>query len=110
MVSGETLDYAILKLSENGNGFPPGLSKLIFRQPSDGLLYLIGHPEGQIKKIDGCSVISLEQRLERYKEHYSDGVVPGSCSDIYNAFLCLPREVSCQRCGALTHLVMILIF
>ncbi|XP_010811254.2 serine protease FAM111B isoform X2 [Bos taurus] len=86
MVSGETLDYAILKLSENGNGFPPGLSKLIFRQPSDGLLYLIGHPEGQIKKIDGCSVISLEQRLERYKEHYSDGVVPGSCSDIYNAF------------------------
>ncbi|XP_055280164.1 serine protease FAM111B isoform X3 [Moschus berezovskii] len=86
IVSGETLDYAILKLSENGNGFPPGLSKLISPQPSAGLLYLIGHPEGQIKKIDGCSVISLEQRLERYKEHYPDGVVPGSHSDIYNAF------------------------
>lgn len=86
LMSDETLDYAILKLSENGNGFPPGLSKLILPQPSSGLLYLIGHPEGQIKKIDGCSVISLEQRLERCKEHYSDGVVPGSCSDIYNAF------------------------
>ncbi|XP_040115375.1 serine protease FAM111B [Oryx dammah] len=85
-MSGETLDYAILKLSENGNGFPPGLSKLILPQPSSGLLYLIGHPEGQIKKIDGCSVIPLEQRLERYKGHYSDGVVPGSCSDIYKAF------------------------
>ncbi|XDB57423.1 hypothetical protein ABFV05_011039 [Capra hircus] len=86
VMSGETLDYAILKLSENGNGFPPGLSKLILPQPSGGLLYLIGHPEGQIKKIDGCSVIPLKQRLERYKEHYSDGVVPGSCSDIYDAF------------------------
>lgn len=30
----------------------------ILPQPSSGLLYLIGHPEGQIKKIDGCSVIS----------------------------------------------------
>ncbi|XP_043770191.1 serine protease FAM111B isoform X1 [Cervus elaphus] len=85
VVSDESLDYAILKLSENGNGFPPGLAKQILPQPSNGLLYLIGHPEGQIKKIDGCYVISLEQRLERYKEHYPGGVVPGSHSDVYNA-------------------------
>ncbi|XP_058926434.1 serine protease FAM111B [Kogia breviceps] len=84
MVSDETLDYAILKLRENGNGFPPGLCGQVSPQPSSGLLYLIGHPEGQIKKIDGCAVISLEQRLKRYRDHLQDGVA-GPCAGTYNA-------------------------
>ncbi|XP_023988870.1 serine protease FAM111B [Physeter macrocephalus] len=84
MVSDETLDYAILKLRENGNGFPPGLCGQVSPQPSSGLLYLIGHPEGQIKKIDGCAVVSLEQRLKRYTDHHQDGVA-GPYADTYNA-------------------------
>ncbi|XP_008579603.1 PREDICTED: protein FAM111B [Galeopterus variegatus] len=67
-VSNETLDYAILKLKENGNAFPPGLFGQICSQPPRGLIYIIGHPEGQIKKIDGCAVIPLHQRLGRYPE------------------------------------------
>ncbi|XP_007196556.2 serine protease FAM111B isoform X1 [Balaenoptera acutorostrata] len=84
VMSDETLDYAILKLRENGNGFPPGLGGQFSPQPSSGLLYLIGHPEGQIKKIDGCAVISLEQRLERYLDHHQDGVA-GPYAATYNA-------------------------
>ncbi|XP_004389400.2 serine protease FAM111B [Trichechus manatus latirostris] len=68
------LDYVILKLKENGNAFPPGLYGQISPQPSSGLIYLIGHPEGQIKKIDDCAVIPLSQRLGKYPE-YQDGLV-----------------------------------
>uniref|UniRef100_A0A2K5CC79 FAM111 trypsin like peptidase B n=1 Tax=Aotus nancymaae TaxID=37293 RepID=A0A2K5CC79_AOTNA len=50
-MSDETLDYAILKLNENGNAFPPGLWQQISPQPSTGLIYFIGHPK------DGCAVI-----------------------------------------------------
>lgn len=67
-VSDETLDYAILKLRENGNGFPAGLFGQMSSPPSNGLIYLIGHPESQVKKIDGCAVIPLNQRLGRYSE------------------------------------------
>ncbi|XP_059960344.1 serine protease FAM111B [Mesoplodon densirostris] len=84
MVSDGTLDYAILKLRENGNGFPPGLCGQVSPQPYSDLLYLIGHSEGQIKKIDGCAVISLEQRLERYPDCHQDGVA-GPCAATDNA-------------------------
>uniref|UniRef100_A0A8D1VXU4 Family with sequence similarity 111 member B n=1 Tax=Sus scrofa TaxID=9823 RepID=A0A8D1VXU4_PIG len=83
-VSDETLDYAILKLSKNGHRFPPGLFQHVSPQPSGGLIYLIGHPEGQIKKIDGCMVIPLEQRLESYPENHRDRVA-GTHAPIYNA-------------------------
>ncbi|XP_029770787.1 protein FAM111B [Suricata suricatta] len=84
-MSDGTLDYAILKLRENGNGFPPGLFGKIASQPSSGLIYLIGHPEGQVKKIDGCAVIPLKERLEKYPEHPQDGVV-GPQAATYNVF------------------------
>lgn len=83
-MSDETLDYAILKLSKNGHRFPPGLFQHVSPQPSGGLIYLIGHPEGQIKKIDGCMVIPLEQRLESYPENHRDRVA-GTHAPIYNA-------------------------
>ncbi|KAL0627812.1 Protein FAM111B [Plecturocebus cupreus] len=38
-VSDETVDYAILKLNENGNAFPLGLWQQISPQPSTGLIY-----------------------------------------------------------------------
>ncbi|XP_025734798.2 serine protease FAM111B isoform X1 [Callorhinus ursinus] len=84
-VSDGPLDYAILKLSKNENGFPPGLFGRISSQPSSGLVYLIGHPEGQVKKIDGCAVIPLNQRLLRYPEQHRDGMV-GPHAAPYNAF------------------------
>uniref|UniRef100_A0A452Q9W0 FAM111 trypsin like peptidase B n=1 Tax=Ursus americanus TaxID=9643 RepID=A0A452Q9W0_URSAM len=84
-VSDGPLDYAILKLSKNGDGFPPGLFGRVSSQPSSGLIYIIGHPEGQVKKIDGCAVIPLNQRLERYPEQHQDAMV-GPQAAPYNAF------------------------
>nr|XP_039326924.1 serine protease FAM111B [Saimiri boliviensis boliviensis]XP_039326925.1 serine protease FAM111B [Saimiri boliviensis boliviensis] len=87
-VSNETLDYAILKLNENGNAFPPGLWRQISPQPSTGLIYLIGHPKGQIKKIDGCAVIPINERLEKYPNHCQEGLVDphGTNSNVYPMF------------------------
>uniref|UniRef100_A0A8C3VZ96 FAM111 trypsin like peptidase B n=1 Tax=Catagonus wagneri TaxID=51154 RepID=A0A8C3VZ96_9CETA len=90
-VSDETLDYAVLKLSRNGNRYPPGLFQHVSPPPSSGLLYLIGHPEGQIKKIDGCAVIPLEQRLGRYPEDHQDEVV-GTYASTYNAYPVLTQR------------------
>ncbi|KAL2806034.1 serine protease FAM111B isoform b [Daubentonia madagascariensis] len=75
-VSDETLDYAILKLKENGNAFPPGLFGQISPQPSIGVVYVIGHPQGQIKQTDRCAVISPSERLERYIEYHNALVEP----------------------------------
>nr|XP_003826419.3 serine protease FAM111B isoform X1 [Pan paniscus] len=87
-VSNENLDYAILKLKENGNAFPPGLWRQISPQPSTGLIYLIGHPEGQIKKIDGCTVIPLNERLKKYPNDCQDGLVDlyDTTSNVYCMF------------------------
>ncbi|XP_032977275.1 serine protease FAM111B isoform X2 [Rhinolophus ferrumequinum] len=79
------LDYAILKLRENGNGFPPGLLGQVSPLPSSGLIYIIGHPEGQIKKIDGCAVVPLNERSGRYPEHCQHEVVAHQTAT-YNAF------------------------
>lgn len=62
------LDYAILKLKANGNGFPPGLFRQISSLPSSGSIYLIGHPEGQVKQIDECAVITIVDRAGRYSD------------------------------------------
>lgn len=74
-VANETLDYAILKLRDNGNGFPPGLFRHISPLPSSGLIYIIGHPQSQVKKIDGCAVIPLTERLKEYPEHLQHEVI-----------------------------------
>ncbi|XP_045870249.1 serine protease FAM111B [Meles meles] len=84
-VSDGPLDYAILKLSKNGNRFPPGLFGRISSPPPSGLIYIIGHPEGQVKKIDGCAVVPVNQRLERYPEQHQ-GEVVGPHAATYNAF------------------------
>lgn len=62
------LDYAILKLRANRNGFPPGLFDHISSLPTSGSLYLIGHPEGQVKQIDECAVITIVDRAGRYSD------------------------------------------
>lgn len=79
------LDYAILKLSENENGFPPGLFGQVSPPPPSDLIYIIGHPEGQIKKIDGCAVVPLNERSGRYPEHCQHEVVAHQTAT-YNDF------------------------
>ncbi|XP_069326731.1 serine protease FAM111B [Eulemur rufifrons] len=74
-VSDETLDYAIFKLKENGNAFPPGLFRQISPQPSIGVVYIVGHPEGQVKQMDRCAVVSLSERLERFQHHHDGEMV-----------------------------------
>lgn len=68
-VSDKGLDYAILKLRANGNALPPGLFKQISSLPSSGSLYLIGHPESNVKEIDECAVITLMDRIKRNLDH-----------------------------------------
>ncbi|XP_068964157.1 serine protease FAM111A [Petaurus breviceps papuanus] len=61
-VSSISLDYAVLKLK--GDEIP----KALFKQnqstelPCNGIIFIIGHPEGKVKKIDICTVISLADR------------------------------------------------
>lgn len=97
-VSGENLDYAILKLKENENGFPPGLHGKISPQPSSGLVFLIGHPEGEHKQIDGCSLIPVGQRLEKYPEEYRDKLL-GLNATINSTFpMFTPRSFQSDIC------------
>ncbi|XP_036916345.1 serine protease FAM111B isoform X2 [Sturnira hondurensis] len=85
-VSNGGLDYAILKLRGNGNGFPPGLVGHTSSLPPSGLIYIIGHPEGRRKEIDGCAVITRQERERRYSQ-------------------LLQREVAVGGLKAATHVV-----
>ncbi|XP_028370862.2 protein FAM111B [Phyllostomus discolor] len=94
-VSAGNLDYAILKLKANGNRFPPGLVGHISSLPSSGLIYIIGHPEGRRKEIDGCAVISLQEREGRYSHPHPHGVagpgLQGATQDVCSMFT--PRSL-----------------
>lgn len=68
-ISGVTLDYAVLKLKENGQRVPLGLYNGIAPTPLTGLVYIIGHPYGEPKSTDACAVISLGQREKKFQEH-----------------------------------------
>ncbi|KFO29530.1 protein FAM111A [Fukomys damarensis] len=61
-ISDVTLDYAVLKLRENGQQVPAGLYNGIAPTPSSGLIYIIGHPEGERKSTDACVVIPQSER------------------------------------------------
>ncbi|XP_020648064.3 serine protease FAM111A [Pogona vitticeps] len=63
-ISDKELDFAILKLKENGNGtkIPAGLVQFSSVPPFNGLVYIIGHPDGEAKSVDGCCVVSVWDR------------------------------------------------
>ncbi|KAM5317321.1 serine protease FAM111A-like [Glossophaga mutica] len=67
-ISDETLDYAVLELKENGQPVPLGLYSRIGPVPLRGLIYIIGHPDGEAKSADGCAVIPRDQRAQKYQE------------------------------------------
>lgn len=68
-ISDADLDYAVLQLKENGQQVPPGLYNGIGPVPRSGLIYIIGHPYGEVKSTDACAVIPQGQRLQKYWEH-----------------------------------------
>ncbi|EGW12613.1 protein FAM111A isoform X1 [Cricetulus griseus] len=64
-VSDVTLDYAVLKLKKNGQHIPTGLCN---RTPSgslSGFIYMIGHPDGKYKIVDGCTVIPQDEQMRK---------------------------------------------
>ncbi|XP_053253875.1 serine protease FAM111A [Podarcis raffonei] len=69
------LDFAILKLKENGNKsrLPAGLVKLCFPPPFDGLTYIIGHPGGETKSLDACSVVTVCKRQKESLDRWQQG-------------------------------------
>uniref|UniRef100_A0A2K5DH24 Protein FAM111A n=1 Tax=Aotus nancymaae TaxID=37293 RepID=A0A2K5DH24_AOTNA len=62
------LDYAVLKLKENGQQVPMELYNGIAPVPLNGLIHIIGHPNGEIKQTDACVVIPQDKRAEKCQE------------------------------------------
>ncbi|XP_041517673.1 serine protease FAM111A-like isoform X1 [Microtus oregoni] len=56
-VSDVTLDYAVLKLKERGQHIPTGLGNGTPSESLSGFLFMIGHPDGKYKVVDGCTVM-----------------------------------------------------
>ncbi|KAM8969503.1 protein FAM111A [Sarcophilus harrisii] len=71
-VSSIPLDYAVLQLK--GNEIPKGLfkQKQNTETPRDGTVFIIGHPQGWLKKIDICMVIPLAERENTYQTVLQD--------------------------------------
>ncbi|XP_043827716.1 serine protease FAM111A-like [Dromiciops gliroides] len=71
-VSSEHLDYAVLKLKFpegsplKENEIPQGLfkQKQSTELPCNGTVFIIGHPEGEVKKIDTCRVIPIAEKAQ----------------------------------------------
>ncbi|XP_034981947.1 serine protease FAM111A [Zootoca vivipara] len=74
-ISSVDLDFAILKLKENGNKsrLPTGFVKLISPPPFDGLTYIIGHPGGETKSLDTCSVVTVVERQKESVRRWQQG-------------------------------------
>ncbi|XP_029397936.1 protein FAM111A-like [Mus pahari] len=78
-ISDEKLDYAVLELEENGQEVPAGLYNGIGPVPLSGLIYIIGHPEGKKKSIDGCTVVPPGSRSKNCQEKFQAREEAGCC-------------------------------
>ncbi|XP_044197925.1 serine protease FAM111A-like isoform X1 [Thunnus albacares] len=72
------LDYAVLELDLEGQTpnqttetvkVPPGLLKRFGPVPPDGEACIIGHPAGDVKKMDPTCIIEKENRVQAVNEH-----------------------------------------
>ncbi|XP_026539571.1 protein FAM111A [Notechis scutatus] len=66
------LDFAVLKLEENENKSrhpPSGLLQLHFLPDANGPIFIIGHPNGEIKSMDICLVVSRLDRGNEFSNH-----------------------------------------
>ncbi|XP_038852737.1 serine protease FAM111A-like isoform X1 [Salvelinus namaycush] len=71
---GRQVDYAILELSTplKGKKFPPGLLQKYGPVPQTGGIYIVGHPDGGIKKMDSTTIIEVEQRNAAEIKHLGE--------------------------------------
>lgn len=69
-ISDTDLDYAVLELKENGHQVPAGLYNGIGPVPVNGLIYIIGHPDGEKKSTDGCTVVPQDNRERKCEENF----------------------------------------
>ncbi|XP_066217478.1 serine protease FAM111A-like [Saccopteryx leptura] len=81
VIYGKNLDYAVLKLKENGQ-VPLGLYNTVGPVPLNGFIYITGHPDREAKSTDACSIIPQSQRLEKIQEHLQARKAEG-----YNVFI-----------------------
>ncbi|KAJ0003849.1 hypothetical protein NQD34_010063, partial [Periophthalmus magnuspinnatus] len=66
----EEQDYAVLELDDPGqNKVPPGLMKLFCPMPESGEACIIGHPAGDVQKIDPTCIIGKEYRGKEVNDH-----------------------------------------
>ncbi|XP_042355507.1 LOW QUALITY PROTEIN: uncharacterized protein LOC121952752 [Plectropomus leopardus] len=76
--SGHECDWALLRLAADQK-LPGALLKHYGFLPQSGLIYIIGHPDGGVKKIDECPIVSIENRIYVVERHYYEnpaGVLP----------------------------------
>ncbi|XP_028625951.1 protein FAM111A-like isoform X2 [Grammomys surdaster] len=78
-ISDENLDYAVLELKKNGQEVPAGVYNGIGPVPHNGLIYIIGHPEGEKKSIDGCTVVPQDDRGRKCQENFQEREEAGYC-------------------------------
>lgn len=77
----DDLDYAVLELKPEGQKsnlttaenikVPPGLLNRFGPLPKNGEACIIGHPAGEVKKIDPTCIIEPEKREQAVKDHYN---------------------------------------
>ncbi|XP_034353296.1 serine protease FAM111A [Arvicanthis niloticus] len=94
-ISDENLDYAVLELEENGQEVPAGLYNGIGPVPHNGLIYIIGHPEGAKKAIDDCTVVPQDDRERKCEENFQEREEAGYCFSM--SFIHMLTEKSFQE-------------
>lgn len=105
--SDDILNYAVLKLKENGQQEPSGLYNRIAPVPSSGLVCIVGHHDIKQKLSDGCVVISQDEHIQ--EREAGDGSVTVQYIYVYTQkvpkkqFINLNCVVTCDNtfyCGS----------
>ncbi|XP_072887628.1 serine protease FAM111A-like [Hemitrygon akajei] len=80
----QALDYAVLELATPAG--VPGLLESSVTPAQAGNLYIVGHPDGEVKKVCPCSVMSGEQQGTGDSTQYLENLrsmIPGEAAECY---------------------------
>ncbi|XP_029924825.1 protein FAM111A-like isoform X2 [Myripristis murdjan] len=88
-------DWALLELCPD-QALPDGLLKHFGFVPPGGGIFIIGHPDGGVKKIDPCLVIPLEKRFHSFEPQTREN--PESIQMITGAFFHSREILSYDTC------------
>uniref|UniRef100_A0A671VSR2 Protein FAM111A-like n=1 Tax=Sparus aurata TaxID=8175 RepID=A0A671VSR2_SPAAU len=69
--AGHRCDWALLKLGGEQN-LPDGLLKHFGFLPPSGGICIIGHPDGRVKMIEPCLIVSFDNRSQVAERHYRE--------------------------------------